>query len=74
MPLSPPLMLEVGIGIKSQLLLFLNIVGPFFGSNKELGGASKTNCKYKAKMRITTFVLGLQHKPEMIMKLSQRLC
>jgi hypothetical protein len=33
--------LEAGSGIKFQLLLLFNIVGPFLGPNKELGGASK---------------------------------
>jgi len=45
MPLSPPLVLEVGNGIKFQLLPLFNIVGPFFGSNKELGCRNPTLTK-----------------------------
>ncbi len=33
-------MLEVESNTKFQLLSLFNIVGPFFGSNKELGGTS----------------------------------
>jgi hypothetical protein len=40
MPFSPPLLLEAGSGTKFQLFPLFNIVGPFFGSNQELGGAS----------------------------------
>jgi hypothetical protein len=40
MPLSPPLVLEAGSNTKFQLLPLFNIVGPPFGSNKELGGTS----------------------------------
>jgi hypothetical protein len=37
MPLSPPLMLEVGNGTKFQSLPLFNIVGPTLGLTKNLG-------------------------------------
>jgi hypothetical protein len=37
MPLSPPLVLEVGSGTKFQLLPLFNIVGPFLGLTRNLG-------------------------------------
>jgi hypothetical protein len=37
MPLSPPLVLEVGSGTKFQLLLLFNMVGPFLGLIRNLG-------------------------------------
>jgi hypothetical protein len=36
MPLSPPLVLEVGSDTKFQLLLLFNIVGPFLGLTRNL--------------------------------------
>ncbi len=38
-------MLEAGSGTKFQLLPLFNIVGPLFGSNKELGGMSGVSMK-----------------------------
>jgi len=40
MPLSPPLVLEVGNGSKFQFLPHFHIVRPSSGSIKELGSAS----------------------------------
>jgi len=37
MPLSLPLVLEVGSGTKFQLLSLFNIVGPFLGLTRNLG-------------------------------------
>jgi hypothetical protein len=41
MPLSPPLVLEIGSGTKFQLFLFFNIVGPFLGLTRNLGARQK---------------------------------
>jgi hypothetical protein len=38
--------LEAGSDTKFQLLPLFNIVGPLFGSNKELGGASINQITY----------------------------
>jgi len=60
-------MLEVGSGTKFQLLPLFHIVGPLFGSNQELGGASRSTklCKNLMKKRkeimeknLTIFLIG----------------
>jgi hypothetical protein len=44
MPLSPPLVLEVGSGTKFRLLLLFNIDGPFLGLTRNLGARHPTCC------------------------------
>ncbi len=47
-------MLGAGNGTKFQLLPLFDIVGPFLGSNKELGGASR-GIKPRARARVTSW-------------------
>jgi hypothetical protein len=58
MPLSPPLVLEVGSGTKFPLLPFFDIVGPFLGLTRNLG-AHHIPLHFHMLLPIPSFVIHL---------------